>query len=79
MDVPRLINFSQPSFHFPTLRASDRGDQLSDEVCEDRVVEEPPNSFQTLVFPGCFLAIAGETANGFFIVEAVTEVIQMFR
>ena len=64
----------QPSFHFPNTRVNDRGDSLQTEALVTEAVEES-NVFQNLVIPGCFLAIAGETSDGFFIVEAVTEVI----
>ena len=78
--MPRLIDFSQPCFHFPSLRSTpnDSGDTLDTASNSEENECEGTSGLESYIIPGSFLAIAGDNPEGYYIVEALSEVIFYF-
>ena len=77
------LDFSQPSFHFPTLRSDgDHSDHVPPNIFDGldaSECEDDSNRFKDLVVPGCFFAIAGENTEGFYVVKVSKQVNNMFE
>ena len=74
MDKPKLLYFTQPSFHFPNVRSvtSEAGDTLDNNV--DTSAESNDAEKHSMITPGSFLAIAGDNTDGYYIVKVSSEV-----